>query len=87
MLKALFFLKIFAILFWPFGQVGKRLDKKAKFNFKIMTSQTEQQIITIHILSTISRSKYNQAMEFGQLIEYNVRNVFFKNHAENETGY
>ena len=51
-----------------------------------MTSQTEQQIITIHILSNVSRSKYNQAMEFGQLIEYNVRNVF-KNHAENETGY
>ena len=25
-------------------------------------------------------------MKYGQLIEYNVRNIFFKNHAENEVG-
>ena len=25
-------------------------------------------------------------MKFDQLIEYNVRNIFFKNHVENETG-
>ena len=25
-------------------------------------------------------------MKFGQLIEHNVRNIFFKNHAENEAG-
>ena len=25
-------------------------------------------------------------MKFGQLREYNMRNVFFKNHAENEAG-
>ena len=42
-----------------------------------MTSHTGQQIITIHILSNISKSKPNQAMKFGQLIEYNVRNIFF----------
>ena len=50
-----------------------------------MTSQCEQQIITIQILTNISRRKENQAMKFGQLIEY-VRNIFFKNHAENEAG-
>ena len=50
-----------------------------------MTSQTEQQIITIHILPNIARNKGNQAMKFGQLIKYNVRNIFFTNHAENET--
>ena len=49
-----------------------------------MTSQTGQQILTIHILPTISRSKANQAMEFSQVIEYNVINI--KNHGENETG-
>ena len=25
-------------------------------------------------------------MKFGQLIEYNKRNIFFNNHAENEAG-
>ena len=44
-----------------------------------MTSQTGQQITTIHLLPNISRSKGNQAMKFGQLIEYNVRNIFLKN--------
>ena len=33
-------------------------------------------MITIHILSNISRSKGNQTMTFGQLIEYNMRNIF-----------
>ena len=32
-----------------------------------MTSKTGQQIITIHMLPNISRSKGNQAMKFGQL--------------------
>ena len=41
-----------------------------------MASRTEQQIITIHILSNISRTKGNQTMEFAQLIKYNVRNIF-----------
>ena len=31
-----------------------------------------------HILTNISRSKANQAMKFGQLIEYNLRSIFFK---------
>ena len=35
----------------------------------------------------ISKSKGNQAMKFGQLIEYNVRSIFsFENQAENEAG-
>ena len=37
-----------------------------------MRSQAGQKIITIHILPNKSRSKDNQAMKFGQLIEYNV---------------
>ena len=43
-----------------------------------MTSKTGQQTITIHMLTNISRSKGNQAMEFGQLIEYSVRNIFLQ---------
>ena len=35
MLKALLFLKIFTFLSRLFGYVEKRLDKKAKVNFKI----------------------------------------------------
>ena len=37
-----------------------------------MTSQNGKQIITIHILANISRSKGNQAIRFGHLIEYNM---------------
>ena len=49
-----------------------------------MTSQPGQQTIAIHILPNISRSKGHQAMKFGQLIEYNMRNIFFlKNHTQN----
>ena len=43
-----------------------------------MTSQTIQQIIIIHIFSNISRSKGNQTIKFGQLIEYNMKNIFLE---------
>ena len=42
-----------------------------------MILQTGQQIIIIHTLPNISRSKCNQTMKFGQLIKYN-RNIFLK---------
>ena len=32
----------------------------------------------MHIFTNISRSKDNQAMKFGQLIEYNMRKVFLE---------
>ena len=43
-----------------------------------MTSQPGSQIILIHILPNISRRKGNQTMKCGQLIEYNMRNIFLK---------
>ena len=46
------------------GVVGK-LGTMSKF----ITSQTGQEIITIHVLPNISRSKVNQTMKVGQLIE------------------
>ena len=34
--------------------------------------------LKIHILSNISGNKENQAIKFGQLIEYNMRNIFIE---------
>ena len=41
-----------------------------------MTLQPGQQAIAIHILSNISRNKDNQTTKFGQIVEYNMRNIF-----------
>ena len=50
-----------------------------------MTSQTGQQIITIHVLPTISSSKDNQVMKFGKLIKYKMKKYFSsKNNVKNE---
>ena len=43
-----------------------------------MTSQPGKQKITIHILPNISRSNGNQTMKCGQVIEYDMRNIFLK---------
>ena len=43
-----------------------------------MTSKPGLQAIAIYILSNISQSKGNQATKFGQLIEYNKRNIFLQ---------
>ena len=44
---------------------------------KSMTSQHGKQTIAIHIFPNTSRNKSNQAMNFGQSIEYN--NIIFIN--------
>ena len=41
-------------------------------------SQSGKQIIAIHILPNISRSKDNETMKFGLLIENNMRNIFLE---------
>ena len=43
-----------------------------------MKLQTGKQTITIHIFPNIARSVGNQAIKFGQLIEYNMRNNFLE---------
>ena len=43
-----------------------------------MTSETGKETIVMHILPNISRSKGNQTVKFGQLIEYNKRNISLK---------
>ena len=37
-------------------------------------------------MPNLSRSKDNQTMKLGQLIEYIKKNIFFKNYAENKAG-
>ena len=43
-----------------------------------MTSQPGSQTIVIYILPNISRSKCNQTMKFGQLVDYDMRNIFLE---------
>ena len=52
------------------------LIKKIRLVSNFMTSQPGYPTIVIHILPNISRSKGNQTMKFGQLIECNMRNIF-----------
>ena len=51
--------------------------RKIRLISKSMTSRPGYQTIVIHILPNITRSKGNQTMKFGQLIENN-RNIFLK---------
>ena len=51
---------------------------KLRLISKFMASQLGKQMISIHLLPNISRSKGNQAIIFGQLIECNMRNIFPK---------
>ena len=76
-LKTLFVLKILSFVL-TFSLVEKRLVRKIKSISKFMTSQPGKQTIVIHVLPNILRNKDNQAMNFGQLREYNMRNIFLK---------
>ena len=44
-----------------------------------MTSQPGKQAVAIHILPNVSKSKGNEIMKFGQLIECNMKNRGFCN--------
>ena len=78
MLKALFVLEIFTFCQDFFGHVKNGFLRKLRLISKFMISETGQRTITIDVLPNISKSKDNQSMNFGQLIEYNIRNNFFK---------
>ena len=43
-----------------------------------MTSQPGKQTTAINILPNISRRKGNQTMKFGQVIEYDMKNIFIE---------
>ena len=55
--------------FWSCRKNG--LIRKISLTSKFMTSHPGKQTITMHILPNVSRSKGNQTMKLGQLIEYN----------------
>ena len=77
--KALLILEMFTFWhFWYFGCAGTRLDKNVKVNFKIYDVTSGIIKIQIDILPDISRSKGNQKMKFGQLVGYNMRNIFLE---------
>ena len=57
--------------------------RKIRSILKFLTSRTGKQTIAIHILPNISRSKGDQKMKSGQLIEYNMRNIFLESHTKN----
>ena len=43
-----------------------------------MTSQPGKQTIAMHTLPNIWRSKGNQTIKFGELIDYDMRNIFLE---------
>ena len=43
----------------------------------------KKQTIAMRILPNISLNKENQAIKFGELIEYNMRNILLENHTQN----
>ena len=79
MKNVLYFMsKLFSFLRYLRFCLENGLIRKLWFISKLMTSQTGQQIIIIHILPNISRSKGNHAIKFGQLIKYRVKNIVFQ---------
>ena len=67
---------VFVTIFWSYGKNG--LIRKIRLTSKFMVSQTGLQTIAIHLLPNISQSKGNQTIKFGQLIEYNKKNIFLQ---------
>ena len=55
------------------------LIRKIKLVFKVYGFTTWLTTIAMRILHTISKNKDNQAMKFGQFIEYNMEKIFLEN--------
>ena len=85
-LKTLCVLKSFKSFSWIFRHAARKngLIRKLRLISKLMTTQHRYQSVTIQILPNISRSKGNETMEFGQLIDYDKRNIFFRRSFKNE---
>ena len=54
------------------------LIRRMRLISKFITSQPGLQTIVIRILASISRSKGNQTMKFGQVVDYNMGNNFLE---------
>ena len=77
-LKTLFVLKIFKFLSWIFLSCRKTARLEDFSNFKFYDVRTWLTNNAIHILANNWRSKDNQTMNFGQLIEHNMRKIFIE---------
>ena len=62
------------------------LIRNIKLTSKFIVPQPGLQTVSIHVLPNVSQSQGNQTMKFGQLIEYNKKNIFFRNSMENGAG-
>ena len=71
-------ISVFVTSFWSCRENG--LIRRIRLTSKFMASQPGPSLetIVIHILLNIPKSKDNQTMKFGQLIEYNKRNIFLQ---------
>ena len=86
MLKVLFTLEILTFLSWFLFMKENCLIRKLSLISMFMTFMTGQQVITIHMLSKITKSKDNQAMKFGQLIKGKMIYIYIyilKTHTKN----
>ena len=83
--KAIFVLNIFTFLSWLFGHAAKWLDTKDKVNFEFygIIAWLTNSLVNIQILPNISRSKGNQTIKSGQLINVTWETFFLKNHTQN----
>ena len=70
-LKAIFVFKIFQFL-------ARLWSCRKTLISKLVVSKPRKQTVAIHILPNLSRSKDNQTMKLGQLIEYNMRKMFLE---------
>ena len=51
---------------------------KTRLISKFIVPQAGKKTVAIHIFPNIARSKDNQRTKFGQLIKYNMRNIFLE---------
>ena len=69
-------IKLLVILFIIKLYSQNNTFKNVRLISKFMTLQPGKQAITLHILPNISSSTSNKT--FGQLIDYNMRNIFLE---------
>ena len=64
-------------MFFSFQDIKDEVDFKM-YDVTTWLTVIHIQIIVIHILTNISRSKGNKTMQFDQLIDYNMKIIFLK---------
>ena len=75
-LNVLFPFKIFHFRFDFLAMWKNNVIRKIRLHSQFLTSKSGSLTLAIRILTNIARNKKNQAMIFGQLIDYNMRDIF-----------